>query len=343
MIAKFSYLSVPFGDSLFLNGLSRVFFVFLKRLSVPFGDSLFLNVMANITIMNQESLSVPFGDSLFLNKNILGVYQLSKNFPSPSGTLYSSMQWLWTLTLMSTTLSVPFGDSLFLNNDDKIQKLATVFLSVPFGDSLFLNLRTFYVMSDWTALSVPFGDSLFLNIQKIWPARELKQTFRPLRGLSIPQSNWREPRTGNTNGFPSPSGTLYSSITEFTYSARRIWTFRPLRGLSIPQFVLKPYRKKRTLTFRPLRGLSIPQSLVSEWLDYGRFNFPSPSGTLYSSIHESLCRREVNMAFRPLRGLSIPQSDKAWTIAIQRYSFRPLRGLSIPQSWPRNLSDFLGL
>ena len=88
-----------------------------------------------------------------------------------------------------------------------------------------------------TGVSVPFGDSLFLNKENKNAKIKEHDCFRPLRGLSIPQCYWytelneTELRVSvpfgdslflngtilnsiveQATGFPSPSGTLYSSI-----------------------------------------------------------------------------------------------------------------------------------
>ena len=60
-------VSVPFGDSLFLNQEGRHFMKDAMIVSVPFGDSLFLNQEGRYFMKDAMIVSVPFGDSLFLN------------------------------------------------------------------------------------------------------------------------------------------------------------------------------------------------------------------------------------------------------------------------------------
>ena len=127
---------------------------------------------------------------------------------------------------------------------------------------------------------------------------EARIRFRPLRGLSIPQCKKRE-EGKESNKFPSPSGTIYSSI-----SVRRI-------------------KKVSLERFRPLRGLSIPQWQAVIWM-IGRRAFPSPSGTIYSSMQKEYdAWKEEHGCFRPLRGLSIPQ-------CLCRREVNKMAGVSVP-------------
>ena len=64
-------LSVPFGDSLFLNSHEPIRVNCKFKVSVPFGDSLFLNKTELSALEELLFVSVPFGGSLFLNKYIL--------------------------------------------------------------------------------------------------------------------------------------------------------------------------------------------------------------------------------------------------------------------------------
>ena len=63
----------------------------LTPVSVPFGDYLFLNLFG-LQKMEKAGVSVPFGDYLFLN-DIVKMYKPNySEFPSPSGTIYSSIE-----------------------------------------------------------------------------------------------------------------------------------------------------------------------------------------------------------------------------------------------------------
>ena len=206
---------------------------------------------------------------------------LLSNFPSPSGTLYSSMKTLNGL-LKTARLSVPFGDSLFLNLIRKDRHgNVSIFFPSPSGtlySSIYWGILWLWLVP--IRLSVPFGDSLFLNKRQ-----------RLLLGVVY--------------NFPSPSGTLYSSIP-WHYKWTRRWnhTFRPLRGLSIPQCLVKVIVADIPNAFRPLRGLSIPQwSCQAQVIETQNYSFRPLRGL---SIPQ--CYRAVP-AVKGQKVLSVPFGD----------------------------------
>ena len=176
-------------------------------------------------------VSVPFGDYLFLNMEEYMREKRDAQFPSPSGTLYSSISFRRFLMANFNFVSVPFGDYLFLNINFDLNTLNSEFPS-------------------------PSG-TLYFSMQSLTTNTIERIGFRPLRGLSISQSVNKEIREDLIT-FPSPSGTIYSSIgrpgavhhqyrvsvpfgdylflnTNTQISHRSTSCFRPLRGLSIPQ------------------------------------------------------------------------------------------------------------
>ena len=64
----------------------------IVSVSVPFGDYLFLNFGGIIFVGDEDDVSVPFGDYLFLNGQEIRVDGFFFTFPSPSGTIYSSIR-----------------------------------------------------------------------------------------------------------------------------------------------------------------------------------------------------------------------------------------------------------
>ena len=61
-------VSVPFGDSIYLNVAMALNGEKFSTVSVPFGDSIYLNDTIQSTVRKVLFLvSVPFGDSIYLN------------------------------------------------------------------------------------------------------------------------------------------------------------------------------------------------------------------------------------------------------------------------------------
>ena len=61
-------VSVPFGDSIYLNLCNKRGINVYHNVSVPFGDSIYLNPdMWNSLDVIGDYVSVPFGDSIYLN------------------------------------------------------------------------------------------------------------------------------------------------------------------------------------------------------------------------------------------------------------------------------------
>ena len=62
---------------------------YASNVSVPFGDSIYLNEVCDDGYStNSKEVSVPFGDSIYLNQRHRMHSKINKKFPSPSGTLY---------------------------------------------------------------------------------------------------------------------------------------------------------------------------------------------------------------------------------------------------------------
>ena len=178
--------------------------------------------------MERIVVSVPFGDSLFLNLRLrLDGPALASAFPSPSGTLYSSIlsELCWHPL---PPVSVPFGDSLFLNEVKQMIQTDKLRVSVPFGDSLFLNQKSSSIIWLVRVVSVPFGDSLFLNEETIPELSQETEVSVPF-GDSLFLNVHTAPRfISKGQSFPSPSGTLYSSIKNLLFVPKR-WN-----NLSVP-------------------------------------------------------------------------------------------------------------
>ena len=109
-------------------------------------------------------------------------------FPSPSGTIYSSIAVIAYNKSDTVTVSVPFGDYLFLNYKTLTRQNSSPSFRPLRGLSIPQSNFDAEVRDFFKSVSVPFGDYLFLNAS-----------------FQLADIKAREE-------FPSPSGTIYSSI-----------------------------------------------------------------------------------------------------------------------------------
>ena len=182
-----------------------------RFVSVPCGVFVFLNKMKALLIIGLVAVSVPCGVFVFLNAHI------------------------GSSTLTSFSVSVPCGVFVFLNAYHGRTNFTTELFPSPAGSSYF-SIATRSTTSAW-----------------------LNASFRPLRGLRISQCSKRfananalivsvpcgvfvflndrrdESRAGSFRVFPSPAGSSYFSMEEYTRRMDECYGFRPLRGLRISQ------------------------------------------------------------------------------------------------------------